>query len=557
MRMFRQMIGLWLVLCLGFLLTQANGAESNEVTPGSVTSSQLALLIPETTLDLQADRWLRPGVPLRFAIRTEQPVASGPGTVVAFIRDGMGTWGTVGSEIPDLSQLHTSPLQYVLVPAPPLRRLGASATSLSLGIVVEVTRQTGARVGRGFIPLELPERLLQTADAWLTDPNTERRLAARQIRVALGRTADPWPPLLGAPPAPWGAGGVADIAGLTLAESVVRMERALDPEVGSTARWLSVPDAADGSVQPARCWGDLTTATGVAVLLLHQPEGRPANLRSWFGPDPRWLATASAAGMAVVQAYPAGDGAWRGVAWRRLNDLRTYLTERMRPDRAPVIVAVGAVAPELARAPERSRGYPARAITDPQALLAPETWQAIRDTGTRFQPPIPGKASETAEKSGLPAWIGWSQGPAVVVVGSGESTAAAADARRAAARFTIAYARHAQAVLPMVSDSDFDARRFAEYHLILCGAWGANRLTRTILPSTDLPLQWDHRLVKAGAQQAPRTLLTGAMAALRDPNAPRWLLILDGDVDLGPGLPASTLGGSGDQRALLQGPDTR
>ncbi len=76
-------------------------------------------------------------------------------------------------------------------------------------------------------------------------------------------------------------------------------------------------DPIDGSVQPWRLHLPAApdrAAAPVALLLRSTPPG-PKHL--WPEPPAAWLAAARAAGLAVVEVYPAGDRAWDGIALQR------------------------------------------------------------------------------------------------------------------------------------------------------------------------------------------------------------------------------------------------
>lgn len=314
------------------------------------------------------------------------------------------------------------------------------------------------------------------------DPSPWRRLAVEQAAELL----------LGEPPT---------LGELTAAaHRLDRLERGEEGADDGERAWI---DPVDGSAQPWRLHRPPGPVRALAVLL------RPlTGLRKcdWPPPPAAWLAAADAAGIAVVEPYPAGDQDGSGVLARR----------------------AGAVLAEAAaRCPS---GIPSFAVTAAPGLAHVEAWQAAAGT-TLPAPPA----------SALTAWAG---GPFVVVVGSSEHLAAARANRALAESFVAAWAAHAHGIPPVVDERSFTAERWAGHHLVLIGNPRSNRVAAQVLPA--LPLAWDERSLSWPEGDGRASLLRSDRHALAlvVPLAGRVALLLDGGPAwTGGGLPLAGIDG--------------
>jgi hypothetical protein len=269
-------------------------------------------------------------------------------------------------------------------------------------------------------------------------------------------------------------------------------------------------DPVDGSVQPYRL--HLPPGGGPHPLLVVLPTAQPALGKArWPATEARLLDAALAAGVAVVECYPAGDVRWNGAARRRI-----ALTVAAAAAAAPLDLARGACVGLCA-----DRGLPYALHRPPPTVDA--AW--CRAVLGPPRPVLPGG--------------GWADAPFAVIVGSAEHTAAAAVNRRLAESFRSAYAAHAHAVVELLDDR-VEATRLAGRNLVLIGNPRSNRVLASLRP--ELPWRWDHRSVTGpdGTTMLRATMPSLACSArLADG---RSVLILDGPVPAwGPDLPLAEL----------------
>lgn len=123
----------------------------------------------------------------------------------------------------------------------------------------------------------------------------------------------------------------------------------------------------------------------------------------------------------------------------------------------------------------------------------------------------------------------YAQGPFTVVVGTGESVAAAAENRALADAFAVAWAAHAHARVPLVEDTGLDETALPGRHLVLIGNPRSNRLLTRLTERTTLPVQWDARSLTFAGQTVLRAERRAFALAWPHPaNDGRLLVILDG-----------------------------
>jgi hypothetical protein len=135
---------------------------------------------------------------------------------------------------------------------------------------------------------------------------------------------------------------------------------------------LAYRDPVDGSVQPFRL--HLPSAPGhVPVALVLGRLAVAPRKSAWPDPPAGWLTGARAAGMAVVEAYPAGDIAWNGIAPARALRALVAAAEAWPALDAKRVALIG-VGPGAAGAIRLAEDHPGRfsalALVDP--ILPPE-----------------------------------------------------------------------------------------------------------------------------------------------------------------------------------------
>ena len=248
---------------------------------------------------------------------------------------------------------------------------------------------------------------------------------------------------------------------------------------------LAVPDPVDGSVQPARLHG-AASAQPLAILLRPLP-GQTKS--AWTAMPPSWLAAAAQAGVAVLEAYPAGDLTLTGVARRR---------------------AAQAEAQARLAVPGLQASWP---IVAHPGLAEPAAWRRATPL-----PPLPTANGRLAA---------WAAGPFVVVVGTGEHATAKADNRQLADAFMRAWAAHAHGLPPVVDDTAFEARAWVGHQLVLVGSPRSNAVLQARIRT--LPVTWDDRSIRVGDRVCLRAYRPSLALAVADPEAiGQTLLILDG-----------------------------
>lgn len=436
---------------------------------------------PALTVEPLGPAW--PGGLLRVAVQGDPPpAAAGPVRLHAALREGEAVVAEADAILADPAQLAA---RSVLVLAP--AAFGARALRLTA---------TATWSGPGGQP-----RVLRTEVAVASPAATLAAAADTVAKLRAAGARDPLPWLWAEQIAELGAGGASAGAVARVAELGAAVQdwlagrRPGQPTAGRND--LALRDPVDGSVQPWRL--HLPSGAGpfpVAVLL---PATEPGLGKArWPLRDAAAIAAAAAAGVAVVECYPAGDRAWDGAARRRL-DLALAAAAAVAPlDAARGVV----VAPVAVRDPP----FP---VQRTGARTDPAWWRAV------LAPPLPAP----------PRPAGWADAPFVVVVGTAEHAAAVAANRRLAEAFRAAWAAHAHAVLDLVDDT-VDPAVLVDRNLVLVGNPRSNRVLARLAPS--LPFAWDHRVVTA---PDGRTILraTGPSLACtaRLPDG-RSLLVLDG-----------------------------
>lgn len=112
------------------------------------------------------------------------------------------------------------------------------------------------------------------------------------------------------------------------------------PALGPGTQVLALRDPVDGSIQPYRLHlPERPAHAPVALLLLPV---RDARKEEWPVGAPALISAMTAAGLAVVEAYPAGDSEWTGVAPRRARlALNAAVAATDLDATKPVLVAQG------------------------------------------------------------------------------------------------------------------------------------------------------------------------------------------------------------------------
>ncbi len=257
-------------------------------TVATITTAELPLVIA-------GDDVVRPGTLFRCIVRADIPSerwTEGPEVVSVALVQG-GILASVDLRLERLGQLQQG-VQVALIP------IAAATRDIDTEplLVVEVAGQ-----GRARRALDTPRR-------------QERAFAALDRRLSASGARDPLPWL-------WIEQGALLISGATslrdladIAAITRRLGAWLDGErdlADDTVR--AIRDPVDGWVQPYRLHRTAATPRAVALLLM-TPATAPTKAR-WRSPPARWLQTARDAGVAVIEAYPAGDARWSGVAVQR------------------------------------------------------------------------------------------------------------------------------------------------------------------------------------------------------------------------------------------------
>jgi hypothetical protein len=93
--------------------------------------------------------------------------------------------------------------------------------------------------------------------------------------------------------------------------------------------------------------------------------------------------------------------------------------------------------------------------------------------------------------------------------------------------FVRAWAAHAHGLPPVVIDTAFQAKQWADHHLVLIGSPRSNAVLRQRCHS--LPVTWDDRSVRIGDRVCQRAYRPALAFAIPDPQATsQTILVLDG-----------------------------
>ena len=332
------------------------------------------------------------------------------------------------------------------------------------------------------------------------------------------------------------------------------------PPCGPFAGWPAAPglprsgesawrDPRDGSVQPVR-WHRPAGALTAVALWCGDPGGPPTK-SDWPGPPAAQMDAALAAGVAVVEIYPAGDRKWNGIALARARDLLPLVNPGKLPQMLvgsgygatgamelatlppPNLRAVLLIAPRLGLPPQApvpviaadvdlrcdcgDGGDPTAdpSSTGAQMMTADQAgFWAVPGPGftrifasltatpahavseNRFDPtgdPPPEPDAALANPFDHGPLTTYAKGPFVIVVGTGESAAAAADAETLAKSFVTAWAHHAHGLPPVIRDTDYRRRDWRGHHLILIGNPLSNAILADLIDDLKLPVTWDFR----------------------------------------------------------------
>lgn len=139
----------------------------------------------------------------------------------------------------------------------------------------------------------------------------------------------------------------------------------------------------------------------------------------------------------------------------------------------------------------------------------------------------------------------YANGPFVIVVGTGEHSAAKAANERMAEAFRLQWAAQAQHFPRLILDTEYQDSQWQRHHLVLIGNPRSNAVLSGLNP--ELPVTWDHRSITSVHGSQPRQGGTGVALAWPHPSQPwRTMVILDGTAPY-PAIPGSIpLGGAGD-----------
>ncbi len=449
-------------------------------------------------LTLSGDPLVRAGVPLRVQVDGDAEVlaTADPLVLSAVLERNGRDLATAAVDLTGGAALRGG-VVLVLVPAATAVPMSASANPPRVHVLL--ARRDGSPVALRKRDLAAPDQLrARLGSDSARDPAT----LLRQEQAALLLARDP------VPLSHW-----------------LRAQRILDPAARDDQ--LPVRDPIDGSLQPLRLHRPPGAVSRV-VLVLARPDGPEGEVTKaeWPALPTAWVDAADAAGVVIAQGYPAGDATWTGIGLRRVPAMLRALAGLV-PDAQPIIVlGVGPAVPGAAAG--AARGGPAQgflAVEDPARMADPATW---RLPATIANPPasLPGRLANYAD------------GPFVLVVGTGEHAAAAADNRHLAERFRAAWRDHAHGEPPQVDDTAFDRARWADHHWVLVGNPRSNALAAECFAGVPLPIVWDAREVRLGTAVCHRSLLPAIALGLADPHRPgRYLLLIDGTPAWSGGLP--------------------
>jgi hypothetical protein len=199
----------------------------------------------------------------------------------------------------------------------PLVRLGQVQQGVAVALVPGPGSANDAVVEAAVTVTDPQRRDLRRVDRELTTPlRLQRRLESRQRALRERGDRDPQPAL-------WleQAGElIMNGASLGTCQGLADLDRHLE-------RWLrgeSLPpavrayrDEIDGSIQPFRLHLPTGGAVDSLAVILVSPEGG-VRKSAWPNLPPGWVDAALTAGVALVEAYPAGDAAWEGIAIGRI-----------------------------------------------------------------------------------------------------------------------------------------------------------------------------------------------------------------------------------------------
>ncbi len=425
----------------------------------------------------------RPGGVLRVAVQVDEIQA--PTRLTAQLLDGEAVLATAEAALPAGGRA-----VLVLVPA----GLGSG--------------QLRVRVIAGWTGAGQPYQL--SSEAAVTTPNAALAAVAKEVgRLRANGDLDPLPWLWAEQAAELGAGGASAVRIGEVAAISARLSAWLAGERSATAGELAVRDPVDNSVQPYRL--HLPAGSGPHPLLVVLPAVQPLGKAHWPALAPRLIDAALAAGVAVVECYPAGDVTWSGAARRRI-----ALSVAAAATVAQLNLARGACIGTCA-----DGGLPYALHRLPAAVDAAWCSSVL---GPR-QPTTPG--------------TGWADAPFAVVVGSAEHAAAAAANQRLAESFRAAYAAHAHAVVELLDDR-VEPARLAGRNLVLIGNPRSNRVLAALKP--EVPWRWDHRSVTGADGVSTLRAIMPPLACLVRLADGRSVVILDGPPPAWvPGLPLAEL----------------
>lgn len=359
--------------------------------------------------------------------------------------------GTLGRAVVDLSTGDQAAWPLVVSPAADR----PSTTPARLRVVLTVDGQERARVE---VPVVTPADLRVPADAG----PLQRRLLTDVLQ---------------------------DPSALSLADAV----RCRD----GLADWGAVADPVDGSLQPVRT-RSVPGATRTVVILRTPPTDDGGAGARWTDLPATWRAAARAAGVTVVEVFPAGDRTWSGPGPRRVAAVARGLTGTV------VAVAVGSV-PAAAAGTLPVITVGADELADPSAWLRP----AVAAPASGETPPL----------------MGWSTGPVTVVVGTGEHRAAQDDNAALAVALNQAWWQWSRGVLPQQDDQRDPP---ATGNLVCLGSPRSNRVLASLWPST-APVAWDHRSLQVEGQVHLRAYGPAVAWTFPRPGVPgAMVLVLDG-----------------------------
>jgi hypothetical protein len=541
-----------------------------------------------------------------------------------------------------------------------LARLGQLRDGLEIALVPQAPAPSDEPAMLHVVVANPQRSAIQRLDRELTTPLRLQRALERAYRRVLddphGRVA-PLPALWAEQAGELMASGASLRTCAFLAELAARMSAWREDQrpVPLASATLALRDPVDGSVQPLRLHLPADPAAAPLALVLGDARETPGKA-AWPALPAAWLAAAQAAGVAVVEAYPAGDAAWRGVGPRRallalaaagqacptLHGERVALVgvgsgaaaaialAEQQPDRWASLTLVDAALPSppdaadgalggLAllqpgarpahlvglqvamvgdadagaaawqRRLERAGGESLTGFQDPSG---PAFWSAIaravslpareyvvpapgrygpvlveqlaawgaaaslrveaeaplrlatsgiarlalavpgpalvdgQPIRTGSAPPAPSKAAGQAQGP----LSGYADAPFVVVVGTGEHAAAAADNRQLAQAFLAAWSAHAQGRPPQVDDRALGPGDFPGRNLVLIGNTRSNAVLKQLAEQDRaFPIAWDSRsLTTLGSSFLRSEHRAVALAWPHPAHDGRLLVVLDG-----------------------------